>query len=235
MQTYQVKLEKFQGPLDLLLQLIEKNKLDITEVSLAQVTDQYLKYLENSKEIILENLADFLLVAAQLILIKSKVLLPDLELDEEDELSAEELQNRLYEFKRFKNASRKLKELYFSENISFEQKFYPEDKIAFYPGSNLTQENLKKAYETVLVIFEKFKPLKEEVIRETISVKEKIIHLQHLISKQVNIRFKSILTKAKSRLEVIVSFLALLELVKQRIVKVNQEKTFGEIELRRPL
>ena len=98
---YKVKLEQFQGPLDLLLQLTEEKKLDITEISLAKVTDQYLTYLKNSEVISLDDLANFLIIASRLILIKSRMLLPTLELSKEEEQDIETLKRQLEEYKRY--------------------------------------------------------------------------------------------------------------------------------------
>lgn len=228
MQTYQVKLEKFEGPLDLLLQLIEKEKLDITEISLARVTNQYLEYLNEIEKISPESLADFLVIAAQLILIKSKALLPELTLPEEDELSSEELALRLKEYKLFKEKARVLNQIYHNKYASFERQFN-EETIAFYPGKNLSLENLTNAIYNLIQEFNKFKILTQKTIKQTISLRMKINDLQKIISHELKIKFGSVLKKAKSRLEAIVSFLALLELVKQQLIKVEQQKTFGEI------
>ena len=232
-EVYQVKLEKFEGPLDLLLQLIEKEKLDITEVSLAKICDQYVKYLKQVQEVDPGSLADFLVIAARLLLIKSRALLPEIEMSEEEELSIEELQERLREYKRFKDVAKKLKVLYFSSNTSFEQRFFLEEKRAFFPSENLTLENLLIAYKALLQILEREKKLATEYIPETISIEEKIAQLEDLILKKVNPRFQELLKHSQTKLESIVTFLALLELVKQRIVKVRQKKLFEDIVLER--
>ena len=225
---YQVKLEKFEGPLDLLLQLIEKQKLNVTEISLANVADQYLEYITQQGEINPELTADFLVVAAQLLLIKSKALLPELELSEDEELSIEELQERLKEYKRFKEIAKKLKSLYFSPYISFEQRFFIEEKRAFSPGQNLNLKNLLSSYHDLLCLLEKER-LDIEYIPQTISLKEKIAYLQELIFKKVDLHFHELLKNAKTKLETIVYFLALLELVKQKVVQAKQEKLFDDI------
>lgn len=227
---YKVQLEKFEGPLDLLLELIEDEKLSITEVSLARVCDQYLKYLEIATNITPANLADFLLIAAQLILIKSKAILPHFQLSEEEKISTEELSFRLLQYKKFKTAAKKILQIYLRKNICYEKQFQ-ETLIAFYPGKNLTLENISLAFCNFLNILKQFEILKKETIKETISIKEKITHLQFLISRQVNIKFDEIIKQAKTRLEAIVSFLALLELVRQKIISVIQKKEFGEINI----
>lgn len=228
MKQYRVKLEKFEGPLDLLLQLIEKQKLDITEVSLAQVTNQYLEYLKQTEDINPESLSDFLLIASRLLLIKSRALLPELEMSEEEELSIEELQERLREYKKFKDVAKKLKALYFSPNTLYEQRFFLEEKRAFFPSENLTLENLVTAYKALLQTLEHQK-LATEYIPETISIEEKIAHLRDLILQRVNLRFQELFKDTKTKLEAIVTFLALLELVKQRVVQARQKRLFEDI------
>ena len=109
--TYRFKLEKFEGPLDLLLELIEKEELRITELSLAKVADQYLEYIKNNENIHLENLSDFLSVASKLILIKSRALLPVLQFTDEEEGEIQDLARQLEEYKRFKEASQVLSRL----------------------------------------------------------------------------------------------------------------------------
>lgn len=229
--AYFIKLEKFEGPLDLLLELIEKEKLDICEISLAQVCDQFLEYLEeHESEISTQALADFLVVAAQLILIKSKTLLPSLEIEEEDEISIEELKRRLAEYRRYKEASKEIYRIYKNKYISFEQNFYFK-KIAFYPGENLTLENLFKTAKRLVSVFRRFEILDQKMLKQTVSLKDKMAHLQTMIVRKARLSFGEILKNAKDRLDAIVFFLALLELAKQRLVNVKQEKIFGEIEI----
>lgn len=229
---YRIHLEKFEGPLDLLLELIENEKLNITEVSLTKICDQYLKYLEETKDISPSNLADFLLIAAQLILIKSKAILPDFQLSDEEKISTEELSFRLLQYKKFKAAANKILQMYLSRNTCYEKRSQ-ETLVAFYPGKNLTSENISSAFYNLLRILKQFEILKRETIKETISIKKKISHLQFLISHQVNIRFNKIIKQAKTKLEVIVLFLALLELIRQKIINVIQSDTFGEIEIKK--
>lgn len=227
---YKIKLEKFEGPLDLLLELIENEKLTITEFSIAKVCDQFLTYISGEENIGPSSLADFLLVAAQLILIKSKAILPNFELSEEEKVSAEELAFRLREYKKFKDAAKTLRAMYFNKKSSFEKQWQG-TTIAFYPGKNLTSDALNSAFCDLAQILKTFEALKKETIKETISLKKKISEMQTMISRQVNMRFNEIIKQAKNKLEAIISFLALLELVKQKIVHVNQMGEFGDIEI----
>ena len=120
--SYNIKLEQFEGPLDLLLQLTEQEKLDITRVSLAQIADQYLEYISNAKNITLAHLADFLSVASKLILIKSKALLPLLQFTEEEEEEIKDLEHQLAEYKKFKEAAQKLNDVFHSPFTYFSRK-----------------------------------------------------------------------------------------------------------------
>lgn len=229
---YKVQLEKFAGPLDLLLDLIEKEELDIAEVSLAQVADQYLNYLEVTDNIDPTQLADFLVVAAKLILIKSRALLPEFKMDKEDEESIEDLQYRLAEYKRFREAAQKIKSLHGDGCVAFERPINADMRRTFYPG-DITTDDLLEAAGSLVAALDQFKSLQEETVKEVISVKEKILQIQNLISQEVQCKFSSVLAKAENKSEAIVSFLALLELMKQRLVSVVQDKHFGEIEVKK--
>lgn len=233
MDKYKVNIEKFEGPLDLLLKLIEKEKLDITEVSLKKVTDQFLEHIKDLEEIEADNLADFLILASQLILIKSRALLPDLDIEDEEEISAEELALRLKEYKRFKEQSEKINEIYKNNKIAFEQEFCLQKNDVFAPGKNLKLESLNNAMKAIVLSISKFKDLAKKTVRQTISIKERIADLQQIISKQVKLKFKNIIKNSHNRMEAVVSFLALLELIKRQVVDVNQDEIFGDILLKK--
>lgn len=229
---YRIKIEKFEGPLDLLLDLIEKEKMDIAEVSLSRVADQYLSYIEASDAIDPSNLADFLSVAAKLILLKSIALLPELEIDEEDEESIEDLKFRLQEYKKFKDVAQKIKALYKNKDRLFERSYITNIVPAFYPGDCLDKETLLLSAQGLVNVLDKFESLRKETILETVSIKEKISNIQEILSSQVDVKFNNIIEKSKSRVDAIVSFLALLELIKQKLVSVKQEDNFADIEIK---
>ncbi len=233
MDKYKINIEKFEGPLDLLLQLIEKEKLDITEVSLEKVTDQFLEHIKKIEEIEAENLADFLIMASQLILIKSRALLPDLDIEDEEEISAEELAFRLKEYKKFKDQSQKIDEIYKNKQISFEQEFCLQKSDVFAPGRNLKLNSMHEAMKSIVLSISKFRDLAKKTVKQTISIKERIIDLQKMISKQINLEFRNIIKKSQNKMEAVVSFLALLELVKQQVVHVDQNEIFGDILLKK--
>jgi segregation and condensation protein A len=231
---YKVKLKEFQGPLDLLLQLTEEKKMDITEISLAKVTDQYLNYLKKIENISLEDLANFLVIASRLILIKSRMLLPSLELTEEEEKDIETLQKQLEEYKKFKDLTKKIKEIVNNKNMSYSREKYHGLKTIFYPPKVFKLEDLKNAFKKILeeiaILEEK---LPEESLKLKISIEEKIKSIQEKLSSRVQTTFQDLTKKTKSKLDIIVSFLALLELVKQKLVTVKQKGVFENIMIRK--
>lgn len=229
---YKVKLEKFEGPLDLLLELIEKEKLEITEISLAQIADQYLSYLTAVKEINPTTLADFLVVAAQLLLIKSKALLPDMEVTEEEKITTEELTWRLKEYKKFKDIAQQLKQMEKHGWISFEQRFFKKAD-GFYPGDNLALEKLYTCFKKLTEMVDERQKLEEQAIKEVVSIEEKIDLVKHLLFDEGNVRFQVLVERSKDKGEIVVTFLALLELIKQKFIKVNQDNHFGEIYIQK--
>ncbi|MFA6042778.1 MAG: ScpA family protein [Patescibacteria group bacterium] len=227
-----ITVEKFEGPLDLLLQLIETEELDITQVALAQVTEQYLRTLEGATNVGPEELADFLVVAAKLLLIKSRVLLPQLQVG--DETEATDLERQLKMYKAYLDASRAVAKIIHKRRFTFgrgkpavmiEQKFSP-------PPS-LTSAALHVTFLTVLQELEPIISLPKAVIERTVSIAEKIEHIRVLILDQALVSFKQIVQQAGSKTDVIVSFLALLELVKQRGIMVKQTALFDDIAIQR--
>ncbi len=227
---YTVKLEQFQGPLDLLLQLTEEKKLDITEISLAKVTDQYLAYLRNLENVSLEDLANFLVIASRLILIKSRMILPSLELTEEEEQDIDALKKQLEEYKKFKDLAKQLDELAKIGNIAYGREKYQGLRTIFYPPKNFNLDDLKTAFkkvlEEILLLEEK---LPEETIKLKISLEEKIKQIQEELEDKIQTTFYRLTKKTNSKIDIIVSFLALLELIKQQIIFAKQNNLYDDI------
>ena len=230
---YQVALPVFEGPLDLLLHLIEREELDITEVSLAQITNQYLEYLGQMSERDPDNLADFLVVAAKLLLIKSRVLLPQppASLSPEDEDTGDDLIRQLMEYKRFKEAAGWLRNL-------DEQGLRSYIRLAGVPKldrvvdlGEITLDDLLAAVRDVLAV----KPLEPSVNGAvppvTITIADQIALIERETSRGRPISFRRLLQRSTTRLEVIVTLLALLEMVKQLRVTMRQAAQFGDIEI----
>jgi segregation and condensation protein A len=230
---YEIKLEKFQGPLDLLLQLIEQEELDISEVSLAQVTDQYILYLEKAEEMNPDEVADFLVIAAKLLLIKSRLLLPNLNLGGEEE--ALELERQLKLYQAFVAAGKSIDKLWRAGHIAW---IRPKPLILKLeapppPPPSLTVEVVGEAFKRVLRILEPIVRLPEVTLKRAISISEKITALKALILKKAHLNWQTFVSEAKDKTEVIVSFLALLELVKQRQIIADQSALFQDISIER--
>ncbi len=230
---YQSQEKIFEGPLDLLLDLIEKEKLDITEVSLAQVADQFLKYLENSENVSPEYLADFLLVAGKLILIKSKAILPMLELEKEEEEDIEELKARLAEYKKFKEAAKELIKLESRKKMLFSRQSYSGMRTIFCPPKKLSILDLQNIFENVLDKLPKVEVLAKETIKKAISIKDKIEYLKRNLMERIEMTFHGAVSNNKDRVEIVVTFLAVLELARNNMVALEQEEMFGEIRIKK--
>ena len=225
-------MKQFQGPLDLLLQLTKEKKLDITEVSLAKITDQYLEHLKNLDKMPLDDLANFLAVASRLVLIKSKMLLPTLELTEEDEEDIEALKQQIENYKRFQELALNLKQLNKLDQASYSRESFQGLKSFFCPPKGIKAEDLASAFKKVLREINAFtKDLPEKSIKLKVSLSERIKIIQEEVFKKIQTNFQQIIKNNKDKPDIIVSFLALLELMKQKIIIVEQEKAYGEIKI----
>lgn len=227
--SYTVKVEQFEGPFDLLLQLIEQNKLDITQLSLSFITEQYIQMIQATSEKISPNeLADFLVIAAKLLLIKSKTLMPYLSWGEEDDSIDLEKQLRMY--KEYFEASKCIQKMINKKNfLFFREKFLVPGDIGFQPPRGITQKKLADVFRAIVDALMPLSYLPKSIIRRTINIQEKISRIRNIILNQANVHFSHILREAKDKTEVIVSFLAILELMKQREVTVKQDTMFEEI------
>lgn len=227
-----IKLAQFEGPLELLLSLIEYRKLDITKVSLGSVADQYLKRLAANKDVIsLENLSRFLVIAARLILIKSKMLLPMLEFTDEEEIAMEDLEARLIEYRQFREVAEKIGALFDSGQRAFpREKFLRAPEVFIFP-KGVTPESLRRHFESILGEIPSHEENVEEVIEEIMSLEERIASLQGSLRERAEFSFRELADASADRMEIIVSFLAVLELVKQRYIIVEQGDTFGDIRI----
>jgi segregation and condensation protein A len=228
---YAVHLEQFEGPLDLLLDMIESEQLDISLVSLSRVTDGYLRYVEEHPEIPPEELADFLVVASKLLLIKSRTLLPFLETQAEEEAGDLESQLRIY--KEYLDASKKIEALIGKRRFLYVHDKLPKVDIGFAPPTKFGPDDLVALYRAVIARLEPLVKVPKAVVERVVSIHEKIQRIRTLITSAEKVRFSKVLAEATSKTEIIVSFLALLELVKQRSVSVSQDRRWGDILIER--
>lgn len=232
--SFSVKTAVFEGPLDLLLDLVTKRKLFVNDVSLSQVTDDFIRYIDEHDEFPLSESAEFILVASTLMLIKSRSLLPTLELTQEEEESIQDLESRLQIYARVKELSVGIKQL-FGKNIIFEKEPRKNEVVIFAPDSKTDKENLLLSLQRVLDSLPKKDVLPKVLVKKVISLEEMIERLAERISKATKLSFKDFhghkgdLTREK-KVSVIVGFLAMLELVKRGAIKVSQEGG-GEIEI----
>jgi len=229
------KIDKFEGPLGLLLQLIEKEEMDITEISLAKIADQYIEYIRNSEHLKPEEMADFLVVAAKLLLIKSRALLPFLKGEVEAEIQEFEDQLRMY--KEFLAATEKIEAIIGEKRFSFAREFDRRAILAsahlFSPPKRLTAAVLGEVFNEIIKNIQPLELLEEQSLEQAINIEDKILAIQQILLEKIKVSFNHILAGAKNKTEIIVSFLALLELIKQRGVIVMQGDLFGEIEINR--
>lgn len=232
--AYKVQLEMFEGPLDLLLYLVKEDELDICNIPITRITEQYLEYINLMQMLDLDIAGDFLVMAATLLQIKSKMLLPpdpNAEADEEADPRAE-LVRRLLEYKAFKEAASDLKTFEDARSHVFSRlgagfELPAEEKYFI----DVSLFDLMSAFAKVLQAIPK--DVQHEVIKEEYTVSEKIDELRTALRTQGRVVFTALFQRARNKPEAITIFLAVLELVKQKEVRVNQAAHFGEIEIER--
>lgn len=236
--SIQINLETFAGPMDLLLHLIEKAEVDIYDIPIAKITDQYINIINEFKELNMEAVSEFLLMAATLLEIKSKMLLPvhkKKNSDEEEIDPREELVRRLIEYKRYKMASEDLKERYsiyekafFKDAEPFENYILSKDPLQemeitiLMEGVSriLAKLNKKRKYNAV-----------KEIRRDRATVEEQLRFLESYLMRNKKIYFDEIFEECESKYEIVVTFLAMLEMMKRKKIHVIQENTFERIKL----
>lgn len=225
--SYTVKAAGFEGPLDLLLELVTRRKLFVSDVSLAQVTDDFIKYVEAQEGVPISESAEFILVASTLMLVKSRSLLPTLQLTEEEEENIHDLEHRLAVYARVKELTARLKEI-FGKRMIFEKEERKNDVVIFAPDAKTDTENIYAALERLIMTLPKQENLPKAVVRKVISLEEMITKLSERIAKSGRLRFKDF--KHKDKVSMIVGFLAMLELVKRGAIRVSQEGEQIEME-----
>jgi segregation and condensation protein A len=229
--AYSVKLEKFEGPLDLLLNLIEQEKLDISQVSLAMCTDGYLKYLDGRPDIPPEELVDFLTVAAKLLLLKSQILLPFLNAGEAEGEGDLESQLRIY--KEYLDASKVIESAIGRKRFLFVHERLPNVDIGFAPPKRLTTQQMTSFMQVIIARLQPLVVVPKAVVERVVSIHERIRQIREVLGRAARLSFRELLSSATSRTEIVVSFLAILELIKQHSVSADQEGQFTDIVITR--
>lgn len=242
--SYNIKLEVFEGPMDLLFHLIEKAKVDIYNIPIAEIAEQYIQYIENMKSFDLEITSEFLVMAATLLEIKSKMLLPNkkeeqMEMELQDEDPRESLVKRLIEYKKYKNMAKEFKN---REEI-YTKFFYKEQeqldqfiKLDTKEVQNVEIDDLFKALNRLIKKRKKLNQNKmnvHEIEREEITLEEKMKEIKKLFDQNHSLEFENLFKEPLTRSEIVVTFLAILELIKLSVIIARQEEIFGDIILKR--
>ncbi len=225
-----VKTSVYEGPLELLLELIEKRKLLINDISLASVTDEYIARVNSADELPVGETAEFVSLAATLLLIKSRSLLPTLELTTDESRDIKELEYRLALYQLIKEATRGLSAQLTAPGLY--EGNPPARATMFLPDQTITIDNLKAAAQTLILGFPQSLTLPKVSVKTIVSIEEMIERLQQRVSTALSVSFKDFAgIGKKERTEIIVSFLAMLELVKQGILNATQDEHFSDITL----
>ncbi len=232
MEKYRIKTKVFDGPLDLLLALIEKRKLLINDISLSEVTDDYLKHLEDYQELPIAETAQFVLVGSTLLLIKSKSLLPVLSLTEEEKDSIADLEFRLKLLDKYKTISKSLLKI-FGINRVYSKLHVKKYKPKFSPDENMTLENMHLSMQSVLDNLPRLKNnLPKKIVQKVISLEDMMDRLTKRINSNMQVSFRQFSSGVEGgKLNMIVSFLAMLELVRQGMIRVEQSEKFSDIDM----
>ena len=233
-QKYAIKIDNFEGPLDLLCHLIDKNKMNIYDINLSEITDQYIEFLKEQEKLNLEIASEFVVMASTLLFLKSKNLLPKQE-EEEEEITEEELIRRIIEYKKFKEISKVLREKY----IIFSNRYYGfEEKI------DLPKQKLEKKYDEAIIpeiyknlveknnekINQNAKNIEKIAITDNYTVASKVREMFRVLIKQKRFVFNKLFSiKKHNKQEVVTAFSGLLELSRRSKVETIQEELFGDI------
>lgn len=239
-----VKLNVFEGPLDLLLHLIDKNKIDIYDIPIVEITDQYMEYIHSMEKEDLGIMSEFMVMAATLLDIKCKMLLPkEVNEEGEEEDPRAELVQKLLEYKMYKYISYELKDkMDAAANVYYREADIPKEVLKYKEPVDpaellrgMTLEKLNAIFKSVIRRQEdKIDPIRSRfgtIEKEEVSLSEKMLELKEFAGKHKKFSFRALLEKQHSRIQVIVTFLSILELMKMGHIHVDQETLFGEIEI----
>jgi len=230
---YNVKIEVFEGPLGVLLNMIERRKLFINDISLSQIADDYIAYIQNNNIFSIDDSSDFILIASTLMLIKSKSLLPKIELSLDEERKIDDLGERLKSYQRIKELSIHIKNR-FGENIIFQKKENHRKILdyVFSPDKNIKKEKMFSLVVDLIIRLPKKENKAERKVKKVISLEEVISNLSEKIRRGIKLSFNEFSKKEKAeKIEIVVNFLAMLELFKQGTIFVDQKVIFGDIDM----
>lgn len=229
-ESFQIKTEAFEGPLELLLDLVEKRKLLINDISLAEVTDEYMARVSEMQELSLPGTTNFIALAATLLLIKSKSLLPVLSLTEEEEGSIEELEERLKLYKIYRDAGNIIGSV-FGQEVLYERRYIPDKTPLFSPDKYCSSDALLEAMGRVLTELPETIVTPRVQVKKAVSLDDMIARLHERVEKEAKLYFSQLVAGNGEKHTMIVGFLAVLESVKQGSVLVSQINRFEDIEI----
>lgn len=226
---FSIKTDAYEGPFELVLDLIEARKLLVNDLSLAAITEDFITHVRSQETFPVEETANFIQIAATLLLIKSKSLIPDLLLSEDEQADVDDLKRRLEAYEKVRDAARELAKLY-GKAVMLPPGERPQEPI-FAPTRDLTQDALSEALSRLLAARKEVEELPQAKVKPMITIEEMMDQLAKRVQTALTISFKEFTGSKKERVEVIVSFLALLELVKQGAVGVEQFDRHGDIRI----
>lgn len=239
-----VKLEKFEGPLDLLLHLLEKNKVNIYDIPIVEITNQYMDYIREMERQDLDIMSEFMVMAATLIDIKAKMLLPKKVTEDEEEADPRaELVQQLLEYKLYKSISYELKDRQMdAERVMYKTPTIPEEVSEYVPPldmdellNGLTLQRLNAVFESVMKRqIDKLDPVRSKfgrIEKEEVSLEEKVVILEQYAAVHKQFSFRGLLERQSGRIQVIVTFLAVLELMKTGKIEIFQKQAFDDISI----
>ncbi|MBR2189377.1 MAG: segregation/condensation protein A [Eubacterium sp.] len=239
-----VKLEKFEGPLDLLLHLIEKNKIDIYDIPISEITDQYLEYVQAMDHEDMDVTSEFMVMAATLIDLKCRMLLPkEVNEDGEEEDPRAELMRALLEYKQYKYMAGRLREcMDEAGNLVTRPQSYPREVLAYRPPvdteellQGVTMQQLEELFRFVIRRQEnKIDPVRSrfgQIEKETVTLPEKMDYVRRITRRRRRVTFRGLLEAENTKMQTIITFLAVLELMKTGNIRITQNELFGDIEI----
>ena len=230
-QTFSIQIGNFEGPLDLLLQLIEKRKLHISDISLSKVTDDYVQFLQYSGSIPKKDMAEFLAVASTLMVIKSEALIPGTTTSDPEEDSSEDLKRRIYLYQYLKTLAENLKPL-FSRRRMFSRSLKKKMVISFNPTPEINQNNIHLAVKNLIETLPVIKTNPEVTIKKVLSLNEVMDTLMTRLQNSLSVKFSQKIPVDKvEKINIIMTFIGLLELVKNGLIKVSQNEHFSDIDI----
>lgn len=227
--NFNIHTEAYQGPFELVLDLIEARKLLVNDLALANITEDYIQHVRAQEAFPVEETANFIQIAATLLLIKSKSLIPDLTLSEEENADIDDLKRRLEAYEKVREAARELSRA-FGKTMLFPEGVKPAEPF-FAPARDLSAQALADALARVLAAREEVEALPEARVKPMISIEEVMDDLAKRVQSAMTLTFKEFAGSGKEKVEIIVSFLALLELVKLGSVIADQHQQHGDIRI----